>query len=67
MASHWSVHCLQVGVLRRGKYVKGKRIGKGDLVQEVCSVDTHSRPVVRETGHPEYSGAACVARSSVVC
>jgi hypothetical protein len=27
--------CLQVGVLRRGKYVKGKRIGKGDLVQEV--------------------------------
>jgi hypothetical protein len=29
--------CLQVGVLRRGKYVKGKRIGKGDLVQEVSS------------------------------
>lgn len=25
----------QVGVLRRGKYVKGKKIGKGTLVQEV--------------------------------
>lgn len=25
----------QVGVLRRGKYVKGKRIGKGNLVEEV--------------------------------
>jgi hypothetical protein len=26
-----------VGVLRRGKYVKGKRIGKGDLVTEVSA------------------------------
>lgn len=28
----------KVGVLRRGKYVKGKRIGKGDLVQEGDSI-----------------------------
>jgi hypothetical protein len=40
-ARRWSkVGCnwVQVGVLRRGKYVKGKRIGKGDLVQEVSTI-----------------------------
>ena len=26
---------LQVGVLRRGKYFKGKRVGKGNAVNEV--------------------------------
>ena len=26
---------VQVGVLRRGKYVRGKKIGKGNVVEEV--------------------------------
>lgn len=28
--------CLQVGILRRGKYFKGKKVGKGMAVNEVC-------------------------------
>ncbi len=30
-----SAGSCQVGVMRRGRYVKGKRVGKGNLVNEV--------------------------------
>jgi hypothetical protein len=30
-----SLLLLQVGILRRGKYFKGKKVGKGNAVNEV--------------------------------
>jgi hypothetical protein len=29
------VHSMQVGILRRGKYAAGKRVGKGNAVNQV--------------------------------
>lgn len=28
---------IQVGLMRRGRYVKGKRVGKGNLVSDVST------------------------------
>ena len=28
---------MQVGILRRGRYARGKRIGKGPVAEEVCT------------------------------
>ena len=40
---------FQVGILRRGRYLKGKQVGKGDMVQPGDQVSTElpaSRPLV---------------------
>lgn len=32
---------MQVGLIRRGRYVKGKRVGKGNLVSDVRTPCLH--------------------------
>lgn len=33
--SRTAIVCVQVGLMRRGRYLKGKKVGKGNIINNV--------------------------------